>query len=91
MLVNAWCVYTKFGTRKNVCILNFCKTIIDCLLKIENERFSPKSPLTHNLEKYEGSLRRIRKQCKNCYFSIAKQEGRENAIKKTIRVNTYFE
>lgn len=88
-LINAWCVYTKFGTRKNVCIVNFRKKIIDCLLKVENEPLSPKSPLTHNLAKYEGSLRRTRKRCKNCYRLIAEQEGRENAIKKTIRVNTY--
>ncbi|KAI4473384.1 hypothetical protein M0802_016147 [Mischocyttarus mexicanus] len=53
------------------------------------EPLSPKSPLTHNLAKYEGSLRKTRKRCKNCYLSIAKQERRENTIKKTIRVNTY--
>jgi len=27
MLVNAWCIHTKFGARKNICILKFRKRI----------------------------------------------------------------
>ena len=75
ILVNAWCLYTKFGTRKNVCILKFRKRIIDDILKVENEPLSPK-PFSHILTKYDRPPRTTRKRCKKCYRSIAKKEGK---------------
>lgn len=93
--LNLWCYisecmifiyYINLVFIKNICILK-CQKIIDALLKIENKTLSSKSFICI-LTKYDRSLFK-QNMYKLLNHSIAKKQGKKNAIKKMKRINSY--
>jgi hypothetical protein len=80
MLVNAWCLHTKFGADTKFSILEFSEKIIDDLLT-EKESLTSFSSNKKNV-----SLKNVTtiKRCKEYYRSLSKKTGRGNDIKSTI-------
>lgn len=94
-LVNAWYIHRRWGN-KHINTLQFREKIIDHFLTnnhhieemaIEKQIRSEKG--SHFLHSYEGSARKSRKRCKECYKCLYEKEGRDYAMKKTKRVTTY--
>ncbi|CAK9829694.1 PiggyBac transposable element-derived protein 4 [Anthophora retusa] len=90
-LVNAWYVHKKWGT-KRLKILKFREKIIDDLLmnvgNASGEVIIPKQK-KHFLSSYEGSARKTRKRCKECYKRLANLKGTHcitNRAKKSADV-----
>ncbi|CAK9816530.1 PiggyBac transposable element-derived protein 4 [Anthophora quadrimaculata] len=91
-LVNAWYIHKKWGT-KHYKILKFREKIIDYLLKsVENP--PSEEPIVnrrkkHFLSSYQGSARKMRKRCKECYKRLTNLKVTQYATNKTKKVMTF--
>lgn len=92
-VVNSYVLY-KLVTGDNMSVTDFKKQIVKHLIRNNQDvtapRQIPQPIIQHVIEiKTEGSKHQRRKMCKNCYKKNSEEHGRQYAMNKTKKVDTF--